>query len=61
MRAGATGGKLLGAGGGGFLLFYVPSEEAKKSVRARPFRGPQGDAVRARPGGLLDHLHGVKR
>jgi D-glycero-alpha-D-manno-heptose-7-phosphate kinase len=34
MRAGATGGKLLGAGGGGFLLFYVPSEEAKKSVRA---------------------------
>lgn len=24
MSAGATGGKLLGAGGGGFLLFYVP-------------------------------------
>ncbi|MDR2594975.1 MAG: hypothetical protein LBC87_09435 [Fibromonadaceae bacterium] len=24
MAAGATGGKLLGAGGGGFLLFYVP-------------------------------------
>ena len=24
MQAGATGGKLLGAGGGGFLLFYVP-------------------------------------
>lgn len=24
MRAGATGGKLLGAGGGGFLLFYAP-------------------------------------
>ena len=24
--AGAIGGKLLGAGGGGFLLFYVPSE-----------------------------------
>ncbi len=24
MLAGATGGKLLGAGGGGFLLFYVP-------------------------------------
>lgn len=24
MRAGAAGGKLLGAGGGGFLLFYAP-------------------------------------
>lgn len=27
MRAGAAGGKLLGAGGGGFLLFYVPYEK----------------------------------
>lgn len=26
MEAGALGGKLLGAGGGGFLLFYVPQE-----------------------------------
>jgi D-glycero-alpha-D-manno-heptose-7-phosphate kinase len=25
INAGATGGKLLGAGGGGFLLFYVPA------------------------------------
>lgn len=25
-KAGAIGGKLLGAGGGGFLLFYVPAE-----------------------------------
>ena len=24
---GATGGKILGAGGGGFLLFYVPSQD----------------------------------
>ncbi len=31
-RAGALGGKLLGAGGGGFLVFYVP-EEKKESVR----------------------------
>ena len=30
--AGALGGKLLGAGGGGFLLFYVPSD-ARESVR----------------------------
>lgn len=27
MRAGALGGKLLGAGGGGFLLFYVREED----------------------------------
>lgn len=26
LKAGALGGKLLGAGGGGFLLFYVPLE-----------------------------------
>jgi D-glycero-alpha-D-manno-heptose-7-phosphate kinase len=34
MKAGAKGGKLLGAGGGGFLLFYVPDQEARESVRA---------------------------
>ncbi len=33
MHAGATGGKLLGAGGGGFLLFYV-EPDARKSVAA---------------------------
>lgn len=34
MRAGALGGKLLGAGGGGFLLFYVPKgkQEAVKDA-----------------------------
>lgn len=32
IKAGALGGKLLGAGGGGFLLFYVP-EEKKECVR----------------------------
>lgn len=31
MKAGALGGKLLGAGGGGFLIFYVP-EDRKGSV-----------------------------
>lgn len=30
MNAGATGGKLLGAGGGGFLLFYVEPEKQKR-------------------------------
>ena len=34
MRAGALGGKLLGAGGGGFLLFYVPLEYQKKVAEA---------------------------
>ena len=32
MDAGALGGKLLGAGGGGFLLFYVPKEK-QENVR----------------------------
>lgn len=32
MNSGALGGKLLGAGGGGFLLFYVPPE-AQSNVR----------------------------
>ena len=29
-KAGASGGKLLGAGGGGFLLFYVKEEHQTK-------------------------------
>lgn len=33
IRKGAVGGKLLGAGGGGFLLFYVP-ENRQQEVRA---------------------------
>ncbi len=30
IKAGATGGKILGAGGGGFLLFYVKTEYQEK-------------------------------
>lgn len=30
IKAGATGGKLLGAGGSGFFLFYVPEEKQEK-------------------------------
>lgn len=33
IKAGATGGKLLGAGGAGFMIFYVPDEK-KEAVRA---------------------------
>ena len=32
MSEGALGGKLLGAGGGGFFVFYVP-EERQAAVR----------------------------
>ncbi len=44
INAGAIGGKLLGAGGGGFLLFYVPQErqkgvlEAMKELMYVPFK-----------------------
>lgn len=34
MNAGALGGKLLGAGGGGFLIFYVQPERQKAVRRA---------------------------
>jgi D-glycero-alpha-D-manno-heptose-7-phosphate kinase len=43
-RAGATGGKLTGAGGGGFLLLYVPYEHQNKvrtalnGLQELPFR-----------------------
>ena len=33
LKNGALGGKLLGAGGGGFLLFYVPKHAQKKFIR----------------------------
>lgn len=57
---GAIGGKLLGAGGGGFFLFYVPPESKHRlvahlefsGVRIRPFRfepeGTQSWTVRER-------------
>lgn len=34
VEAGATGGKLLGAGGGGFLLFYVEKDKQEKVKEA---------------------------
>ena len=48
MQAGALGGKLLGAGGGGFLVFYVQSEyqgavkEAMKDLMYIPFKFEDG-------------------
>jgi D-glycero-alpha-D-manno-heptose-7-phosphate kinase len=34
IKAGALGGKLLGAGGGGFLLFYVPPQNQRAVLEA---------------------------
>ena len=34
IKAGALGGKLLGAGGGGFLLFFAPKEKHNSIKRA---------------------------
>jgi D-glycero-alpha-D-manno-heptose-7-phosphate kinase len=54
--AGATGGKLLGAGGGGFLLFYVEKDRQKGVMKAleqllrvpsRLKRGHQGHPLHA--------------
>ena len=48
IKEGALGGKLLGAGGGGFLIFYVPEEyqtrvkEAMKELVYVPFRFEEG-------------------
>ena len=33
INKGALGGKLLGAGGGGFFLFYVPHFKQKKFIK----------------------------
>jgi D-glycero-alpha-D-manno-heptose-7-phosphate kinase len=51
-RAGAVGGKLLGAGAGGFLVFYAPQERhdaieaALRGLRRVSFRfEPQGSRI----------------
>ncbi|HWN96871.1 MAG TPA: GHMP kinase [Methylomirabilota bacterium] len=51
-QAGAAGGKLLGAGSGGFLMFYAPQEKhdaiaaALEGLRRIPFRfEPQGSRI----------------
>ncbi len=51
-RHGAIGGKILGAGGGGFLLLYAPRERHREilsslpELRVIPFRfEPQGSKI----------------
>lgn len=48
-REGAVGGKLLGAGTGGFLLFYVPVERQAAVVQA--LSGLRQVAMRFEPQG----------
>ena len=38
LAAGATGGKLLGAGGSGYLAFYVPAGEHERFAAQFPKR-----------------------
>lgn len=38
-RAGAIGGKLMGAGGGGFFMFYVRAAERRRFIEAMSRRG----------------------
>lgn len=35
ISCGATGGKLLGAGGGGFMIFHAPTHSIQKSIRKK--------------------------
>ena len=40
MAAGAQGGKILGAGAGGFLLLYAPKERHAAIIQALPMLKP---------------------
>ena len=44
LRAGATGGKLLGAGGGGFFLFYAP-EDTQTQVKEAITKSSEGSCI----------------
>ena len=41
MRNGATGGKLIGAGGGGFIVFYCPNERSKLREAMKAANAPE--------------------
>ena len=44
LKAGATGGKISGAGGGGFMIFYCPQNRRENVIDA--LRNFGGDAKR---------------
>jgi D-glycero-alpha-D-manno-heptose-7-phosphate kinase len=41
MRNGATGGKLIGAGGGGFMVFYCPHDKSKLREAMKKKNAPE--------------------
>ncbi|ODR35241.1 GHMP kinase [Eisenbergiella tayi] len=55
MNAGATGGKLLGAGGAGFMIFYVP-EDKQAAVREALFDLREMDFKMDNSGASIVHI-----
>jgi D-glycero-alpha-D-manno-heptose-7-phosphate kinase len=68
MTHGAKGGKLLGAGGGGFFLFYVPPFEKhqlmtylkSKNIRTQSFRFEENGLKSWKKRETEDNLHKEK-
>ncbi|MCC6522782.1 MAG: sugar kinase [Polyangiaceae bacterium] len=58
-RAGALGGKLMGAGGGGFFLFYVRPADKSRLIGAMGARGLRRLRFRFEPDGarIVANLH----
>jgi D-glycero-alpha-D-manno-heptose-7-phosphate kinase len=52
LAAGATGGKISGAGGGGFMFFYCPSTTKNKVARALQQFGGNVQSFKLTPHGL---------
>ncbi|MBD9484377.1 sugar kinase [Pseudomonas sp. PDM14] len=52
IKAGALGGKLLGAGGGGFFLFYVQPQDRQRVVHAVRAQGCQAQNFRFESSGV---------
>lgn len=51
IRAGATGGKISGAGGGGFMMFYCPGNSRYKVIQALQGFGGEFRRFRFEPNG----------
>jgi D-glycero-alpha-D-manno-heptose-7-phosphate kinase len=60
LDAGALGGKLLGAGGGGFLLFFVPPE-LQAAVRQRLGHLQEVEFTTSAPGTRAIECHGYRQ
>ena len=52
MKAGATGGKVSGAGGGGFIFFYCPGNNRFKVIESLEKFGGQAKRYEFTPKGL---------